>query len=475
MKMGVVRKLHLSMLAMVVLILVPIGFGLDRGITALYYNQNSQELLATGQRFADFLARAPDPGAREAVRAIAEIAGTPLLVLDGEGVVTSSSVELDNEIGQPFLTDETRRALAGEPSVVLATDSTLPGSLFVASLPVTGDGRVLGAVVLFRPADDVQSALLQVRRFLWIGGAGMILLISGFAWLLSKRLAQPLLLMRDATERMARGEYRTRVDAPSRDELGELASAINRLGAWLQRLEEGRRSFFANVSHELRTPLSYLRGYSDALAQGLATSQEEVREYGRILSEESRRLSRLVDDLFELARAEEGRLSLTPEPVDLNDVIRRVGQRMQGAASRKGIRLELAPAEGEARVVADADRLDQVLVNFLDNALRHTPDGGRIYVSVIRTDGEDEGEEKSLGVAVEDSGPGFQSSDQDVWARFVRGDGSRNRNFGGAGLGLSIAKSLVEAQGGRVFSGVSKRLGGARVGFLLTDPERSPR
>ena len=155
-----------------------------------------------------------------------------------------------------------------------------------------------------------------MRRLLASAAAALFLLLSTFGWLLSRRLVRPLLQMKNAADQMAQGEYTTRVQAPGSDELGELAASINRLAASLLALETNRRRFFANISHELRTPLSYLQGYADALAEGLASTPEEVRAYGRILADEARRLGRLVDDLFVLAQAEEGRLSLKMAEVD---------------------------------------------------------------------------------------------------------------------------------------------------------------
>lgn len=461
-RLGVTHKLWLSVVAMVLAVLLPVGIALDRGITAFYYRQNTAELLRIGARFADFLARAPAQGAGEAVRAIAEITGTPLLVLNRDGVFVAGSGDLAAEVGRRPENPRILTALSGEPSVFLAVDETLPGGLFVTSVPIRSGAEITGAVVLFRPADSVRSAIARVRGLLAAATSVLFLLLSGFGWLLSRRLVRPLLAMRDAADLMAKGDYSIRVESPGNDELGQLAEAVNRLGTSLYDLELNRRSFFANISHELRTPLSYLRGYSDALAEGLAASPDEVKEVGRILSEEARRLSRLVDDLFVLAQAEEGRLSLHTTEVDVGRAVERVLERVRPRADETGIRVE-ADVQGHEgwRVLADPDRLEQILLNLLDNAVRHTPPGGTVRLTAMRP------APALVAVVVDDSGPGLDGDPDRVWERFYRGDRSRNRGPGGTGLGLAIVRSLVEAQGGRVWAEAKGPLGGARFGFTL--------
>lgn len=465
MRLGVTQKLWLSVVGMLLAVLVPVGVALDRGVSEFYYAQRRNEMTEFGSRIAAFLTRAPEPGALEAVRAIAEIAGMPLLVLDASGRVTTGTGPLAGEVGRLLDSPQIRAARAGTSSVALTRSDALPGSLFVAAVPIPApavDGaRTSGVVLLFQPASEVQEALARIRLLLLLAAAGVFLLASALAWSLSRRVMKPLLAARDAAERMARGDYAVKVTAPGDDELSDLAASVNRLGEALHNLEKGRRSFFANVSHELRTPLSYLRGYSDALAEGLAADPEEVRAYGRILSEEARRLGRLVDDLFDLAKADEGRLEVRCERLDLAGVARRIASRFAGPAAEKGV--ELALDGGEAVVVeADPDRLEQVLFNLCDNALRHTPAKGRIRIAWRA-----EARENKAVVEVEDSGAGFHGDEARVWERFYRSDKGRSREDGGSGLGLAIVKALVEAHGGGVFARSSASLGGACVGFWL--------
>lgn len=470
-RLGVTHKLWLSVVALVLAVLLPVGFAVDRAVTAFYHQQNAADLLLLGQRFAEFYSRAPAQGAADAVRALAQITATPLLVIGRDGVAVAGSGELAAEVGRRLQNPRILRALSGEASVFLAMDDALPGSLLVAAVPIRQGAEITGAVVLFRPADRVREAVSRVRALLAFAAAVLFGLLAAFGWLLSRRLVRPLLAMKDAADQMAQGRYATRVAADGGDELGLLARSINRLASRLHELEKSRRSFFANISHELRTPLSYLQGYADALAEGLASSPEEVKEYGRILADESRRLSRLVDDLFVLAQAEEGRLSLRLTETDVGQAVARVIERLRPKAEEKAIDM-VAHVPPGAKAVADPDRLEQILLNLLDNAIRHTPPGGTVQLLATQaSSGEGTAYPGAaagdLVILVDDSGPGLDSDPARVWERFYQGERSRSRDGKGAGLGLAIVRSLVEAQGGKVWAEAHGPLGGARLGFSL--------
>ena len=161
------------MLAMVVVVLLPVGIALERSVTGFYYDQNTREMLDFGHRLADFVQRAPEPGASEAVRSIAQLAGTPIMLLDGEGRVERGRVGSVSEVGRQVQTPQVEAMFAGDSSVVLAVDETLPGALFVAAVPVWSEGEVVGGVLLFRSAGEVEAALKGMRTLL--ATAGLVL------------------------------------------------------------------------------------------------------------------------------------------------------------------------------------------------------------------------------------------------------------------------------------------------------------
>ncbi|MBS3679686.1 HAMP domain-containing protein [Ornithinibacillus massiliensis] len=213
-----------------------------------------------------------------------------------------------------------------------------------------------------------------------------------------------------------------------------------------RRLDKLRKDFIANVSHELRTPISMLQGYSEAIVDDIAETKEEKNELAQIIYEESLRLSRLVNELLDMASMEAGHLTLKKEKVDITPYIERIFRKFQGIAAENQIEMSLAKDIQEAQAYFDPDRIEQVFTNLIDNAIRHTSEGGFVKVSVSNDD-------IGLSVSVEDSGSGIPEEDLPfVFERFYKADKSRTRNkhVKGTGLGLSIAKNIVKSHKGTI-------------------------
>ncbi|ANB61579.1 sensory box protein [Anoxybacillus amylolyticus] len=210
-----------------------------------------------------------------------------------------------------------------------------------------------------------------------------------------------------------------------------------------RRLDKLRKDFVANVSHELRTPIAMLQGYSEAIIDDIAATDEEKKEMAKVIYDESLRMGRLVNDLLDLARMEAGHITLNLEEVQLRPYIDRVIRKFQGLAKEKGVDLS-AEFRTEVEVVIDPDRIEQVLTNLIDNALRHTDEQGSVKVTV-------EINGNSVVVHVQDSGSGIPEDDLPfVFERFYKADKARTRGRSGTGLGLAIAKNIVEAHKGTI-------------------------
>jgi signal transduction histidine kinase len=243
-----------------------------------------------------------------------------------------------------------------------------------------------------------------------------------------------------AARGLARGDFSQRVDVRSRDEVGELARTFNTMAEELKRADEMRRNLVADVAHELRTPLTNIRGYIEAIRDGLVKPDAATLNS---IYEEVLLLSRLIEDLQLLALAEAGQLPLHLQTCDLSEVVRKAAAAVQPQAEAKGLSLTVA-VPGRLPVRADPERTGQVLRNLLTNAVNYTPRGGRITVAV-----EEAGEEAEVRVV--DTGVGIPPEELPyIFERFYRVDKSRSRATGGTGLGLTIARRLVEAQGGRM-------------------------
>ena len=275
--------------------------------------------------------------------------------------------------------------------------------------------------------------------------------------LLSRRMLHPVAALTAAARRMETGDLSVRVKAESNDEIGSLAHAFNAMADSLARNEQLRRNMVSDVAHELRTPLTNLRGYLEAAREGMVQPDQQYLEN---LYEEAMLLNRLTDDLQELALAEAGQLRLARQAVNMGDLAQTAIDGVHVWAAGRGLSLRLDVAPALPLVDADPARVGQVLRNLLSNALDFTPRGGEVSV-IVRAEGND------VRVEVHDTGPGIAAEHLPfIFERFYRVDPSRARSTGGAGLGLTIVKNLVEAHGGRVWVESTPGVG-STFGFSL--------
>lgn len=338
-----------------------------------------------------------------------------------------------------------------------------------------GTSPILGAVFLHAPVVGLVEVLSQLRQYLLISLLLGLVVAGVLSYLFWRVLFQPLRELREAALAVANGRYDTRVHITTGDEIQKLGEAFNYLAGEVGRLESLRRQFVADVSHELRTPLTAIRGYNEAIADGTAPDPATRAKYHQIIREEVERLERLVGDLLELSRLQSGHIPLAREAVDLRELAEGAAFRLRPEFDKKDIKLITTfPPELEAEgliVWADGDRIMQVLLIFLSNALKFTPPGGQVTLAVQRVG---TGQQNQVKVSVIDTGPGISPEDQDrIWERFYKVDKARTPGTGGTGLGLAIAKRIIEIHGGIV--GVTSELGrGACFFFILPGTKQCP-
>jgi signal transduction histidine kinase len=277
--------------------------------------------------------------------------------------------------------------------------------------------------------------------------AALSLLASiGFAWILAASIARPLARMTQAAEAIAQGQYDHEIPDRGDDEVGRLAVAFNTMAREVARSNRMLRDFLANVSHDLRTPLTSIQGFSQAMVDGTIRDRDEYAEAGRIVNEEAERMRRLVEDLLELSKIESGQVELDFAEVDLVGLVERTALRAERQADEKGAELTRS-ARASPLVRADAARLERVFDNLLMNAIRHTPAGGRVTITVDRT----EDPAPRAVVSVHNTGSVIPSADLPrIFERFYQVDKSRAGTAVGSGLGLAIAREIVQAHGGRI-------------------------
>jgi two-component system sensor histidine kinase BaeS len=326
--------------------------------------------------------------------------------------------------------------------------------------PVLVDDRIVGWIARspyrrISTAADLSFQQEQLRAA-WIIAGFALGLAALVAVVLARVFLQPIRRVADATHQLAAGHYGTRVAISSRDELGRLAEDFNRLAEALQRNEDLRRRFMADVSHELRTPIAVLRAGLEALEDGV---RPLTRESVASLQGEVAALGKLVEDLYQLALADVGALTYRKERIDIAEVLEQSVEPFAARLAERRLSLERKIDPG-VKVMADADRLAQAFRNLLENSARYTDAGGRLRISAGRANGR-------VAIAFEDSAPGVPADTlPHLFERFYRVEGSRSRANGGAGLGLSIVRSVVEAHDGAIEAGASP-LGGVRVTITL--------
>jgi signal transduction histidine kinase len=312
----------------------------------------------------------------------------------------------------------------------------------------------LGLVIVATVALTVVSlyvgrrAGLSVELRIVVAAAIGLLMVQGLA----RGMTSPLREMAAAASAMARGEHGIRVTATSRDEVGALARAFNAMTADLADAERQRRDLVANVSHELRTPIGALQALLENLADGVEPPDPATL---RVALAQTERLGRLVAQLLDLSRLEAGAVPLRPRSFSVRPLLEQV-TRECALSDDRPVRLKVTVQPGDLRLLGDPERVHQVVANLLDNAVRHSPPGGCVWLSAHRGDTPHEmrnsyGVSPLVVIEVADEGPGIPEHDaQRVFERFQRLDSSRAANTGGTGLGLSIARWIVDAHGGTI-------------------------
>lgn len=343
---------------------------------------------------------------------------------------------------------------------VAGSESDIPADLLGSGRKMTVKGTFIGTVIstpaerLTRNADINFDQ--QQRRTSWIIMGFTTLLAAAVTWLLSRGMLAPVKRLVKGTHQLAAGDFSSRVEVGTQDELGKLAQDFNQLAMTLEKNEQMRRAFMADISHELRTPLAVLRGELEAMQDGVRKMSLDSLTS---LQSEVSILTKLVDDLYQLSLSDAGALAYRKEDTDAVHLIQ-----LAEAAFRERFhakQLTISSNIGEkAPIFGDPHRLSQLFNNLLENSLRYTDSGGGLEIIATRRD-------RQLQVYFQDTAPGLNGEQlQRIFERFYRTEGSRNRASGGSGLGLAICQNIVEAHGGKI-SAENSPTGGVRITLLL--------
>ncbi|MBY3621383.1 two-component sensor histidine kinase [Paenibacillus sp. VTT E-133280] len=452
-------KLGLVIITVLLIVLLFLGFAIDKMFTNFYTAEMRKETEEIASHFS-VMANAADTTSEQTMMTFAEFSNVSIFNILENGKVNLHSGVHDSADRAFIRNSDLEKIFTGKKVSLLYEDPD-GHRYFVSGQPISSEGVITSALYVMSSTEQMEQSLSGVRNLLILSGMGAFLLALGITWIIAQVLSRPLLQMQKATRKIAIGELETRIEIKSRDEIGSLAEAINDLAADLQRYRDTRQELFSNISHDLRTPITYLEGYSKVVRDHLYETEEEKERYLDIIYQEAVRLQHLVDDVFDLAKMEEGKIPLLLERINMTDLVEQAVQKVELKRKEKSLSLSFHPYGTSSLVLADGKRMEQIVLNLLENAVRYT-EKGSINVDLQYTT-------TSVILIVEDTGIGIPEEDLPyIFERFYRVEKSRSRQFGGTGLGLSIVKKLIELQGGEIT--VTSKLGeGTRfeVHFML--------
>lgn len=379
-------------------------------------------------------------------------------ILDSESEVLNAKLLLVGRDGR--VVDESKtRPLFGEQTLQLPEDiwseegprvtekffSRLEEDYVFATAPTLIRGDAQGFLLAIKSAEELGSALPSLIWYVVLAGLISLGISMLVALYLSTAISRPIRAVTSAAREMAKGDYRQRVEVKSGvGEMEELAKDFNEMAERVKAAYDMQRDFVGDVSHELRTPLTSIEGFSQAMLDGVVQGEEEMKRSLEIINEESRRLVRVLRDLLLLSQIDAGELAIEKKEVDLVDLLYRLESLYAASAQEKKVDFRVDVPPNSITVNTDKDRLERVLVNLIDNAIKYTEEGGKVVLSASVSAG-------LASVSVADTGKGIPpDSLPALFERFYRVDKSRSKKHGGAGLGLSICKELIETLGGSI-------------------------
>lgn len=411
---------------------------LHHNIVHARIDEEFSRLLATGSNHRDVLIEYYSDTTMKHIILMEQGEEREVIITDKLGNVIQSSDEQINRVEQYIPTGSAGHL---ETDQILASDwKGLP--YIISGHPYKVDSGESGYIIMFQSTRPIEQLVEKLNMYFGLAGVTSIVALFIIYAVLSKFLTRPLIRMKEATEKLSEGDFNVGLPFIGNDELGELSGSIQKLAYDLERLKTERNEFLASVAHELGTPLTYLIGYSKvAMRPGIP--EQERKQYLSIIAEEAERMKELVKNLLDLAKMDENTFTVSKESFMarpfLEEIVRRVGPSFK----LRKISLDLI-CEADLEIYADPLRLEQILLNVLDNALKYSREQSAVTLKVVN-----KGEK--VAISVEDFGVGIPSEEiAFIFEKLYRVEKSRSRTSGGSGIGLAIVKELVEAHGGSI-------------------------
>lgn len=412
-------------------------FFLHNGIADSRVEEELNALQARGNSHRAILEKHFDVNTIDHVVLMESESDTDVVITDVTGTILDASTQ--NNTFKKYVATP-RSSIPSDGQIVEEKWDSEP---YIATVsPVQQDGKVAGYVYMFQDTASVHSLIQRLNKHFLITGWISIIFTFVIIIFLSKGITKPLLQMKEATSQINKGNFTVSLPKTANDELGDLAKSIELLATDLNYLKQERSEFLASISHELRTPLTYIKGYAD-IVRKRNLSKEENEKYLTIIVEETNRLANLIKELFELAKLDQNSFDIEKESIDLNQFLTKVEEKFSPIFQEKQMNFNII-CQSTLFLKADPLRLEQIILNLLDNAMKYSSSGAQIFLKVAKS-------KNDIHITIQDNGKGIPEKDIPyIFNRFYRVDKSRTRSLGGTGLGLAIVKELVNAHGAEI-------------------------
>ncbi|QGU96571.1 HAMP domain-containing protein [Clostridium bovifaecis] len=442
-KKGLFSKMVATYILIISISFVIIAAFLSFWFEEYFFEQRKSQLLTEAQIVSNaavqyLYGNTPLAKTNDILEYISNYADIDIILFDRYGYAYAVSNEEHKKlVGQQILSKDLERLRKGElierNNIV---DKLFDESVHTYEVPIFYRGGFQGVVVMNTDINEIGEPLKRVYEIIWFS-AVFAIFTSGFIiyYFSQKILIKPLAKINSAADKIAKGEVNRRVDIKSNDEIGELARAFNSMADSLEEVENNRRAFISNVSHELRSPIISIKGFIGGILDGIIPKEKE-NYYLSVAYEEIQRLTRLINDLLDLSAVEAGKFSLNIQEHDINEIIRLSTIKFGAVIRSKKINVDVWLEDKEVYVLADKDKIIQVMTNLIDNAIKYVEQGGNIEIRTkIRG--------QKVLVSVFNDGPNISKEDEKhVWDRFYKGDKSRTSKMS-TGLGLSIVRRII--------------------------------
>lgn len=443
-----------------------------------YFAVKEKQLLIQGKEMADILSNYIKDEDFEKVNELVDnfnkVNISHMWIIDKNNNIIGGTNELNHDDEICPNTNQVERALNGEEVYNKGIIKYVNEPVLSVALPIYAGDKIEGAIFVCNPLSDIINSIMQAFKIVIFAGVIAIFISVFVSYFISMSIIKPIKKITDISLEISKGNFSNKVPIYSLDEIGKLAETFNYMMVTLDKtmsdledeknkmskLEKAQRQFVANASHEIRTPLTSVRGYVEAILDGVIKDKEEERRHLSIILKETLRMHRLVNSLLDLSRIESGQIKVNKKKLNISEVINRTVMKLKPIIEDQEIKLVLDISKNLPMVWGDDDLIEQVIINYITNAVRFTPAGGSIIIMAEQNNNE-------VYVHTIDTGVGISVEELNkVWGRFYKIDKTRKLSKEGAGLGLSLVKEIIELLGGRTW--VESELGkGSNFGFSL--------